>query len=53
MKSKKMIPYEVIVAAKNGGGEAMDPMFRHYEPYIIRSLMGISVSSYKRKRDLL
>lgn len=36
MKGKKLIPYAVIVAAKNGDSEAMSQILRHYEPYIIR-----------------
>lgn len=36
MKSDKLIPYEVIVAAKGGDGEAMNQILHHYEPYIIR-----------------
>lgn len=36
MKGKKLIPYEVIVAAKSGGSEAMRQILRHYEPYIAR-----------------
>lgn len=36
MKDKKLIPYEIIVAAKDGDSEAMSQILRHYEPYIIR-----------------
>lgn len=36
MKGKKLIPYAIIVAAKNGDSEAMSQILRHYEPYIIR-----------------
>lgn len=36
MNSEKLIPYEVIIAAKNGDSEAMGQILRHYEPYIIR-----------------
>lgn len=36
MKGEKLIPYEVIVAAKGGDGEAMCQILRYYEPYIIR-----------------
>lgn len=36
MKDRKLIPYEVIVAAKDGDSEAMSQILRHYEPYIIR-----------------
>lgn len=36
MKSKRLIPYTVIVAAKGGDSEAMNCILRHYEPHIIR-----------------
>lgn len=36
MKNDKLIPYEVIVAAKGGDSEAMRQILRHYEPYITR-----------------
>lgn len=36
MKGKTLIPYAVIVAAKNGDSEAMRQILRHYKPYIIR-----------------
>ncbi len=36
MKGEKLIPFEVIVAAKGGDGEAMRQILRHYEPYIAR-----------------
>lgn len=36
MNSEKLIPYEVIIAAKNGDSEAMSQILHHYEPYIIR-----------------
>lgn len=36
MKGEKLIPYEVIVAAKGGDIEAMRQILRLYEPYIIR-----------------
>lgn len=36
MNREKLIPYEVIIGAKNGDSEAMGQILRHYEPYIIR-----------------
>lgn len=36
MNSEKLIPYEVIIGAKNGDSEAMSQILRHYEPYIAR-----------------
>lgn len=34
MKGEKLIPYEVIVAAKSGDPVAMCQILRHYESYI-------------------
>ncbi len=36
MMNEKLIPYETIVAAKQGDSEAMSQILRHYEPYILR-----------------
>ena len=34
MKKNKLIPYETIVAAKNGDPAAMDAILKRYDPYI-------------------
>lgn len=31
---RKRIPYQIIAAAKDGDGEAMDSILRHYDDYI-------------------
>lgn len=36
MKGETLIPYEVILAAKNGDSEAMRQILHHYGPYIAR-----------------
>lgn len=36
MKDRQLIPYHVIVAAKQGDSEAMDQILQHYAPYIAR-----------------
>lgn len=35
MKSKKLIPYSVILAAKGGNAEAMEKILRHYDGLIL------------------
>lgn len=34
MRTEKLIPYAVIVAAKNGDADAMCQILQHYAPYI-------------------
>ena len=34
MRDTELIPYETIVAAKEGDADAMQRIIQHYEPYI-------------------
>lgn len=53
MKGDKLIPYEVIVAAKGGDNEAMSQILHHYEPYIIRCSQRIFYDEYGNRYQVV
>ncbi len=53
MKDKKLISYEVIVAAKGGDSEAMRRILRHYEPYIARCSQRTFYDEYGNRRQVV